>query len=77
MSNTILLILLSAYTFKAKTQTLQSVTGNVEAEGINLREMNAKLLQKTEGLTLHLIEQNKLIESLTNRNKKQQGDLQF
>ncbi|MDB5014379.1 MAG: hypothetical protein JWQ25_2581 [Daejeonella sp.] len=31
----------------------------VEKDGINLGEMNAKLLQKIEELTLHLIEQNK------------------
>jgi len=31
----------------------------VEAEGINLGEMNVKLLQKIEELTLHLIEQGK------------------
>jgi len=36
------------------------VTGN----GINLGEMNAKLLQKIEELTLYLIEQNKEIEEL-------------
>ncbi|TCC97696.1 hypothetical protein [Pedobacter hiemivivus] len=34
-------------------------TKEVEAEGINLGEMNAKLLQKIEELTLHLIEQDK------------------
>lgn len=49
----------------------------VEAKGINLGEMNAKLLQKIEELTLHLIEQNKAIESLTSENKKQQNDIQF
>lgn len=32
----------------------------VEKDGINLGEMNAKLLKKIEELTLHLIEQNKL-----------------
>ncbi|MCV9387479.1 tail fiber protein [Reichenbachiella ulvae] len=36
----------------------------VTANGINLGEMDAKLLQKIEELTLYLIEQNKEIESL-------------
>lgn len=36
----------------------------VEANGINLGEMNAKLLQKIEELTLHLIEQNKDLNKL-------------
>ncbi len=35
----------------------------MESEGINLSEMNAKLLQKVEELTLYLIEQNKKLES--------------
>jgi hypothetical protein len=35
----------------------------VKANGIDLGEMNAKLLQKIEELTLHLIQQNKLIET--------------
>jgi hypothetical protein len=34
----------------------------VKTNGIDLGEMNAKLLQKIEELTLHLIEQNKTIE---------------
>ncbi|WP_244160800.1 hypothetical protein [Flavobacterium defluvii] len=36
-------------------------------EGINLGEMNAKLLQKIEELTLYVIEQNKQITDLQNR----------
>ncbi|MDB5012819.1 MAG: hypothetical protein JWQ25_1021 [Daejeonella sp.] len=36
----------------------------VAREGINLGEMNAKLLQKIEELTLHLIEQNKQLLEL-------------
>jgi len=36
----------------------------VKANGIDLGEMNAKLLQKIEELTLHLIEQNKEIKVL-------------
>jgi len=35
----------------------------VKANGIDLGEMNAKLLQKIDELTLHLIEQNKKFES--------------
>lgn len=37
-------------------------TKEVKANGIELGDMNAKLLQKIEELTLHLIEQNKLIQ---------------
>ena len=36
----------------------------MEAEGINLSEMQAKLLQKIEELTLYVIEQNKTVEEL-------------
>ncbi len=36
----------------------------MESEGLNLKEMNLMLLQKIEELTLHMIEQNKEIESL-------------
>jgi len=39
--------------------------------GINLGEMNAKLLQKVEELTLYMIDQNKNIQSLIEENKKQ------
>jgi hypothetical protein len=35
----------------------------VEKDGVNLGEMNARLLKKIEELTLHLIEQSKLIQS--------------
>jgi len=42
--------------------------------GINLGEMNAKLLQKIEELTLYIIEQNKKTEELktivSNQNKR-------
>ena len=43
----------------------------VTEEGINLGEMNAKLLQKIEELTLYLIQQNKEIEEL----KKEISDI--
>lgn len=36
----------------------------VEEEGVNLGEMNRQLLEKVEELTLHLIEQQKQIQSL-------------
>ncbi|MEO9804386.1 MAG: hypothetical protein ABJF04_14105 [Reichenbachiella sp.] len=36
----------------------------MESEGIHLAELNIKLLQKIEELTLHLIEQNRRIEEL-------------
>ncbi|SNR79626.1 hypothetical protein [Flavobacterium sp. ov086] len=42
----------------------------VLANGINLGEMNAKLLQKIEELTLYAIEQNKLLIDLQNRLEK-------
>ena len=41
----------------------------VKANGIDLGDMNAKLLQKIEELTLHLIEQNKVLE-------KQSGEIE-
>lgn len=41
----------------------------VEKEGINLSEMQAKLLQKIEELTLYAIEQNKRIEELEGKLK--------
>jgi hypothetical protein len=39
----------------------------VKADGINVAEMNAKLLQKVEELTLYVIEQQKQIEELKNK----------
>ena len=41
----------------------------VKADGINIAEMNAKLLQKVEELTLYVIEQQKQIEELRKANK--------
>ncbi|MCG8306706.1 MAG: tail fiber protein [Cytophagales bacterium] len=43
--------------------------GEMEANGINLKELNLKLLQKVEELTLHLIEQNKQIKSIMEENR--------
>ena len=42
--------------------------------GINLGEMNAKLLQKIEELTLHLIEKDKQLNFLLNENKMTKRD---
>jgi hypothetical protein len=42
----------------------------VKERGINLGNMNAKLLQKIEELTLYMIEQNKKTERLINENQK-------
>lgn len=42
----------------------------VEEQGISIGEMNAKLLQKIEELTLYLIDQNKRIEKLKKRHLK-------
>ena len=44
----------------------------VEEKGFKLAEMDAKLLQSVEELTLHVIEQNKAIEKLIEQNKAQQ-----
>lgn len=41
----------------------------VKENGIQLGEMNAKLLQKIEELTLYMIEQNKKIETIEEQNK--------
>ncbi|WP_264537741.1 cell wall anchor protein [Flavobacterium sp. N1736] len=43
--------------------------------GINLGEMNAKLLQKIEELTLYVIDQNKNIQGLMEENKKQNEEI--
>jgi len=42
-------------------------TAEVEENGISVGEMNAKLLQKIEELTLYIIEQDKRIEKLENK----------
>lgn len=44
-------------------------TAEVEKDGINLGEMDAKLLEKIEELTLYSIEQNKQIKQLQEENK--------
>jgi len=45
----------------------------MEKDGINLAEMNIRLLQKVEELTLYLIEQNKVIQAQS-KNLKEQED---
>lgn len=47
----------------------------VKANGIDLGEMNAKLLQKTEELTLHLIEENK--ENINSQKKLKVQELKL
>ncbi|MDB5014381.1 MAG: hypothetical protein JWQ25_2583, partial [Daejeonella sp.] len=44
-------------------------------EGINLGELNIKLLQKIEELTLHLIEQNKRLDAQDKRNEELQEQM--
>ena len=41
----------------------------MQTNGVGLSELNIKLLQKTEELTLYIIELNKRIERLENKNK--------
>ncbi len=47
---------------------------DVAENGINLGEMNAKLLQKIEELTLYLIEQNKEIKELKDKVKRLENE---
>ncbi|MBO9684095.1 MAG: hypothetical protein J7502_15755, partial [Flavisolibacter sp.] len=44
-------------------------------DGIELGEMNKKLLGKIEELTLYLIEQNKAIKTLYQQNQSQQKEI--
>ncbi|MNT77915.1 hypothetical protein D3C72_2170870 [compost metagenome] len=48
---------------------------DVLKNGINLGDMNAKLLQKIEELTLYMIDQNKNIQNLMEENKKQNEEI--
>ena len=48
----------------------------VAENGINLGEMNAKLLQKIEELTLYLIEQHKELKSQGKQNQTQQAKIE-
>ncbi|SMD08285.1 hypothetical protein [Pedobacter africanus] len=48
--------------------------GEVKANGIDLGEMNAKLLKKIEELTLYLIEKDKQNQMLNKRLQKLEGD---
>ncbi len=47
----------------------------MEANGVELGDMNMKLLEKIEELTLHLISQQKLIENLFNQVENQQEEI--
>lgn len=47
----------------------------IMADGISVGDMQAKLLQKIEELTLYVIEQNKKIENLENKNNKQEEQI--
>jgi len=47
----------------------------VKKEGINLGEMNGRLLKKIEELTLHLIEKDKQLQEEKDRNDAQQKEL--
>ncbi|MBV8325492.1 cell wall anchor protein [Chryseobacterium sp.] len=49
--------------------------GEVEKEGINLGEMDAKLLEKIEELTLYSIEQNKQLKSQSQKIEKLEQEL--
>ncbi|SMC74967.1 hypothetical protein SAMN04488524_2542 [Pedobacter africanus] len=49
----------------------------VKANGIDLGEMNAKLLQKIEELTLHLIEMKKDSNDEREKNKAQQKEIEY
>jgi len=48
----------------------------VKANGVDLGEMNIKLLQKIEELTLHLIDQNKLIQTQQKLLEQQQKSIE-
>jgi hypothetical protein len=48
----------------------------VEKNGLNLGEMNGKLLKKIEELTLYLIEQDKKIDALTKQVHAQKADIE-
>ena len=48
----------------------------MEADGINLKEMNLILLKKVEELTLHIIEINRKVESLQKENTIQEHELE-
>jgi hypothetical protein len=58
---------LNTYIQKNKHLPEIPTTAEVQENGISVGEMNAKLLQKIEELTLHTIQQQELIEALLNR----------
>jgi len=50
--------------------------GQMEKDGINLAEMNIRLLQKVEELTLYLIEQNRVIQDQAKSLQEQSGRIE-
>ncbi|PWG77995.1 hypothetical protein DDR33_24590 [Pararcticibacter amylolyticus] len=60
---------LDSYIKKNKHLPEVASAGEMEKEGINLSEMNIKLLKKIEELTLHIIKQDKRIEQLESKVK--------
>ena len=49
---------------------------DMEENGINLSEMNMKLLQKVEELTLYIINQNKLLKEVMQKNEKLEDQIE-
>jgi len=49
----------------------------MEKEGVLLKEMNLKLLEKIEELTLYTLEQQELLKKILNQNKKQQIEIEY
>lgn len=50
--------------FRASLDSINTPVAQMEADGINVSEMNALLLKKVEELTLYIIEQNKELQQL-------------
>jgi hypothetical protein len=76
-----LMSLASLETFIQKNNHLPNIPSaqQVKEEGIQLGEMNTKLLEKIEELTLHMIQMNKKVEQLQKENgeiKKQVTELE-
>ena len=65
--------------FVTKNKHLPEIASakEMQKEGINLSEMNIKLLQKIEELTLYVIEQNKQFELLSDKIEKQNQEFKI
>lgn len=61
---------------KGHLKDIPSATDMVD-EGLSLGEMDVRLLQKVEELTLYLIEQNKKIKALEAQNRRLEGKMEF